>query len=243
MALVHIPSTPWTHLGSWDRCLPPHLICFLECSGQRPYHRQLCILRALVVLQCVSLINGQSQTEVIQNSSMGTPQDSACIPIPPEPPHQLEEHASAKRGFWKRVGVHLEASVSYHECSPPPMYRGVVCHPLHLWSTEGTFRGSLGGFGHWRLRSDPPTWEPVPADRGTSVVFMEADFGGNCCTGITPPLSAPGPRMLRGPDVVGHGTPRLRGCGAQGESACNESVGTMRIRKDTSGGKSTWLTC
>ena len=56
-------------------------------------------------------------------------------------------------------------------------------------------------------------------------------------------LSAPGPRMLRGPDVVGHGTPRLRGCGAQGESACNESVGTMRTKKDTSGGKSTWLTC
>ena len=68
--------------------------------------------------------------------------------------------------------------------------------------------GSLGGFGHRRLRPDPPTWEPVPADRGTSVVFVEADFGGICYTRITLPPSAPGPRMLLGPDVLGHGTPR-----------------------------------
>lgn len=73
-------------------------------------------------------------------------------------------------------------------------------------------------------------------------MFVEADFGGNCCPGITLPPSAPGPRMLLRPDVVGHGTPRLRGCGAQGESARNESAGTVTTREEASGGKSTQLT-
>ena len=146
MGLVHMPSTPW--ISSWchqaDVSLalsyPPHPVCFLECSRQRPYHRHVCILRTFwwcaqhaLVLQHVSLINGQSQMEAMWNSKVG-----GYPKIQPASQFLLNLLTNQRNikvlreDFEGLEYTCLEGATFILWMLPPPRWRGVECQLLHL---------------------------------------------------------------------------------------------------------------